>query len=349
VPKRSNRPVRSDQTLEAYARRYNQLVAKLRRSIARSSGQDEAEVKVTPARLATFLIDRKSHYAACSWRVVRSSVIWAMEEIAIGAEPLHVKEIGAAIARLLAEEPEPDENRPIVTSRTKAKGCSLDDAYRIRHAALATRAPAGVDLATYVNAARLTGLRQCEWAHAILRKSERPGHMWELVVANAKNSNGRTHGPHRTLYWTDLSPDLARDVLEWIAVASSPDYATRLDTIGKLLNKLTRKLFPCRTERPTLSSMRHEAVARWKAHYCRRGKSDEEHRMALATVAALMGHGSDESATKHYARASSGSAEFPVPAADPVEIARVRQVLDLEWRRKLAPKPPSRMIHSYRD
>jgi hypothetical protein len=322
----------------AYARRYNQLVATARRTMPRAAGQREEDVKVTPAMLATFLINRKSCYAANSWRLVRASVMWAMEVIAT-TEPLHAKETRAAIARLLAEQPKPDETRPIMTSRTKAKGCSQDDANRIRHAAFASRAPGGADLATYINGARLTGLRQCEWPGAILRKSERPGYMWDLIVANAKNSNGRTHGAYRTLYWTNLSPDLVADVFAWIAVASSPDYATRLDTSGKLLNKLTRDLFPRRTEWPTLSSMRHEAVARWKGHYFREGQSEAERRLALATVAALMGHGSDESATRHYARASSGSAEFPVPAADPAEIARVRQVLDLEWRRKLAPKP----------
>lgn len=338
VAERRDIPMELEGTPLAYARRFNQVVAKARRTMASAGGLHEEDVKVSPDALASFLIDQKPHYAASSWRVVRASVVWGLMANAEAA-PVRTNEISAAIDRLLAERPNPDENRAAATSQTKAKSYSTDDADRIRHAALASRSSAAPYLALYLPAARLTGLRPCEWAGAALSSSAQPAFAWELVVANAKTTNGRSHGSHRTLYWPDLAPELVDSVSEWIAIAKRPEHESLMENMSKLLRRLTRELFPRRKSWPTLSSMRHDAIGRWKAYYISDGQNYEERRLALATIAALVGHGSDESATIHYARASSGSAEFPVPAADPVEIARVRQVLDLAWGQKLTPKP----------
>jgi hypothetical protein len=77
--------------------------------------------------------------------------------------------------------------------------------------------------------------------------------------------------------------------------------------------------------------MRHEATARWKAVYLSADQSNEERVAGLAIVAALLGHISDETASKHYGRARRGEREiqrFPVPCADPEEVAKVQQRLD---------------------
>lgn len=335
-----DRPQRTAATCEAYTRRYQQLIARAKREAAKQGDLDAADVEITPDALASFLIERKSSYAASSWRQYRSAVIHSFEQIA-GADPAYAGQIGAAIARLNAERPAPDPFRPVMTARRKAKACPDDDAERIRHAVLATSAPSRQHLVAFGNVNRVAGLRPIEWAQADFQPSDRPGFAWQLKVANAKATNGRAHGPFRTLYWTDLPPDLVNDMVAWIEIAHQGGYVRLLGTIGKLLRKVTGELFPRRKKRPTLATMRHEAVARWKAHYFREGQSDEERRHALATIAAMMGHVSDATANQHYARARAGRRKFPIAAADPAEVARVRQMMDLHWTDKLVTKPRS--------
>jgi hypothetical protein len=62
----------------------------------------------------------------------------------------------------------------------------------------------------------------------------------------------------------------------------------------------------------------------------------------LAVVAALLGHASDATATAHYGRphqGERGSARFPVPVADPAEVARVRRRMQLNLGRLAASRP----------
>ncbi len=42
-------------------------------------------------------------------------------------------------------------------------------------------------------------------------------------------------------------------------------------------------------------------------------------------VAALLGHATDETATRHYARAGEADGRFPVPSPDPAKVARIRK------------------------
>lgn len=293
--------------------------------------------------MVDYLVARKARYAANSWGIVRASVTWALERVSSSESALRSRQIEAAIERLRRESPEPDADRPVMTSRMKAKKIPEGDMARIRRLAADAGTATGVNLGRYLNAGTLTGLRPCEWPTAIFRRSLRAGFKFELMVANAKATNGRGNGSHRMLYWPDLPERLVDDVLAWIETARQPGYDTRLDSMGKLMAKATRSLFPNRKKWPTLYSTRHEAVARWKAYYCWNGQSQEERLLALATIAALMGHGSDETASKHYARARKGSGHldlFQVPAADPDQIATVRRVIELDWRKSMLKHAP---------
>ena len=108
----------------------------------------------------------------------------------------------------------------MATSSTKAKTLTEDDLVLIEKAALAaTRAKCKTSLLLYFKVGVLTGLRPCEWPRAELRRSTREGFAWMLVVANAKATNQRAHGPHRTLYFAELDPQTADDILAWIEMA----------------------------------------------------------------------------------------------------------------------------------
>jgi hypothetical protein len=125
---------------------------------------------------------------------------------------------------------------------------------------------------------------------------------------------------------------LKKTAAAWIEIAKSPSYARRLSTLGSLIESMTKKLFR-RKRRPTMYSAPHEAIAQRKSHYVVPAQTIEELIAGLATVAARAGHGSDETATVHYGRPRRGATEvsrYPSPCADAAEVARVRQVLDVE-------------------
>lgn len=325
-------PTQSPGTKKAYARRCRQLAAAAQRKLAKATGQRTEDIELTPTMLVDFVIGKKASYMANSWRVVRSAVISKLENTATLVDETVAKEIKAEIKRLKDEKPAPAKEKKPVTSRTKDKSPSESDMTRIEHEALARQTASTIDLVAYLKAALPTGLRPCEWPRARFGKSTRDGYRWMLVVENAKATNGRAHGPVRTLHWEELAPEVVQDICVWIKIAQDDDYDRRLNTIGHSLWEITRELWPRRKKWPTLYSARHIAIAAWKAFYLRKGQSPLERLEALAIIAALAGHGTDDTATKHYARANAGSDKKVVPTADPVEVQNVRQVIKLNWR-----------------
>jgi hypothetical protein len=328
-------PTQSPRTKKDYARRCRQLAKAAQRELAEATGQRADTIDLTPTMLVDFVIGKKGDYLANSWRVVRSSVIATLMKTAALVDESVAKEIDTAIERLKQEKPAPEMDKEPVTSRTKDKSPTEKDLARIEHAALARQTLAGIDLVRYFKASLQTGLRPCEWPRARFGKSSRDGHRWMLVVENAKATNGRAHGPVRTLHWEELAPEVVQDILTWIAITQDGDYDRRLNTIGHQLWEITRALWPRRKEWPTLYSARHVAIAAWKAFYLHEGQSPAERLEALAVIAALSGHGNDDTATKHYARASTASRKGPVPTADPAEVQNVRQVIKLDWLESL--------------
>jgi integrase len=329
---KTRRPTSTPGTRAAYAKRYTQLSRAARREAVLAAGMTGGQPSLTANGFVNYLLAKRHRYRASSWRQVRAAAIYGMTQEA-ERDPATAPAIHAAILRLEAAAPAPDENLPPRTSSTKAKRSSESDVNRICFAALASRSPNGTHLVRYLRASNLCGCRPCEWPGAIFRRSAVPGFQWELVVPNAKNTNERSTGEFRTLRWVTLPKDRVDDMIHWIAIAREPNYGRLIATLGSLLSRLTEKLFPRRETRPTLYSMRHEATARWKAAYLSADQSTEQRIAGLAIVAALLGHISDETASTHYGRPRRGEKEmgqFPVPHADPVEVAKVRQRLDLD-------------------
>jgi integrase len=230
------------------------------------------------------------------------------------------------------------------TSQQKQKGIDDDDVVRVCHATLATRSPHAKYLADALLAGSLTGARLVEWPIATFRESSVPGFAWELMLVNGKQGNGRAHGETRTLRWRTLPDHFASSMQRWISVAAEAAaeerYEKLIETLEALMRRVTNALFARRRRRPTLSSTRHAAAARWKQTYVAGATSEEEKLLGLAMVAALMGHASDETATTHYARARGGKSVFPVPTPDPAEVARVRQRYSMIAKRsKPEPQP----------
>jgi hypothetical protein len=176
---------RTEATRDQYTQRFNQLVAQARLATAGSDGPNAAAHRVTPAALVDHLVGRKHSYAASSWRLMRASAVWGMRQQAAGETAARRREIEAAVERLKAERPDPDAERPLMTSRTKAKRLPMSDLSRIRHAAAAADTAAGRDLMLFLPAANLTGLRPGEWPSAVFRRSPRPGFKYERIASRA--------------------------------------------------------------------------------------------------------------------------------------------------------------------
>jgi hypothetical protein len=217
------------------------------------------------------------------------------------------------------------------TSQWKQKNGVADDLLRIRHRALSTLSENAEKLVAYLDCGELTGARFVEWPTAMFGPSTTEGYAWELTLVNGKNSNGRAHGETRTLRWSELPDHSVSQMIFWIGVAKSAAvegrFDTLQDTLESLMRRVTKALFPRRTEaeHPTLSSVRHAAAARFKAAYVATATTEEEKMRGLAMVAALLGHASDATATEHYARADGRDDRYPVPVPDALEVARVRR------------------------
>jgi hypothetical protein len=318
----------------AYARRFGQL----RREAARTLSKP-----VTSASFINWLIEvKRPTWSSSSWRQNRAAA-----RFGLGLEKLRRPEltgqITAAIAQLESTRPAPPDNPPLRTSQQKSKRIPPGDHDRICNAALASSSPNRQALVDLLVAGAVTGLRLAEWPSAQFGPSPEREFAWQLIVRNGKHDDVRAHGEFRTLRWTALGNEIVSSITAWIAVVQGAErdgtFSTLVNTLQALMRRLTMQLFPRRLKRPALYTGRHEAIARWKAHYVESAKTVEERIEGLATVAALAGHASDETATTHYGRphrGEGGSGRFPVPVADRAEVARVRRRMQASLQRLAA-------------
>jgi hypothetical protein len=313
-------PTRTEDTENNYRTRARQLVE------AAAAGH-----AISPTKLADALVERRPALSPSSFRQYRSALIFAFTEAAKMRPDLAPQlRAGIAVLEAPAHPRGSSTNKVLRTSQQKQKGGELDDDLeRICHAALATRSPNARRLADCLVAGSLAGARLVEWPTAFFGPSAVKGFEWELVLQNGKQGNGRGHGETRVLRWQSLPEHLICAMTAWISAAAEAaakgSYAKLQSTLEALMRRETKRLFRGRKRRPTLSSARHAAAARWKQAYVAGPKTEEEKLRGLAVVAALLGHASDATATIHYARAREGRSQFPVPSPDRAEVARIRQ------------------------
>ncbi|MBB4366648.1 integrase [Bradyrhizobium sp. CIR18] len=297
---------------------------------------------LSTTELAQSLIARRPELAPSSFRQNRAALSFMMNEIALNQPDLG-PEMRAAIALLKDVESvdRPDGGAPRTSAQKQKR---LDgDLDRICHAALATTSPNAGTLVDCLTVGSLTGARLAEWPTAKFGPSSDPDFAWQLVLVNGKQGNGRAHGETRVLRWEWLPEELVAQTKAWIfsarEAASNGSYETLTTTLESLMRRVTKVLFPTRKRRPTLSSARHAATARWKKVYVVSTQTAEEKELGLARVAALLGHATDETATRHYARAGEADGRFPVPTPDPTEVARVRKRYSTLSNKREGPKP----------
>lgn len=323
---------RTANTEKDYLRRFRQQKQRLKKILGRDFTFKEF--------VADLIENVRPTLSASSWRQYRSAAIFGLEQVAL-KHPQFRAAIKAAITNLRAAAPAQRETERLRTSQKKAKSLPDDDLEKVKQIVRAGQSANGQKLCDLLTAGALTGLRPCEWPSAVLRPCAAAGFEWELTATCAKNTHGRAHGESRTLRFVALDAETVKIVSNWIAIADEAErkgtYRRLLNTLGSLMYRSAVKIFPRRKKRPTIYTARHIAAARWKAYYVNGAATPEARELGRAMVAALLGHATDETASQHYARpgrGGKGSGRFPVPAADPAEIAHVRRRFAIKWAAK---------------
>jgi hypothetical protein len=333
----ASEPTRSASTEASYQKCFDRLWAQF-------GAQNPPYNRLDVTTYAHWLIGRRHDLDAATFRQYRSASIFMIgerlgdETFAYGEREDSLRALSLLLASRYPFSTGSTGDRvcskplPRRTSAKKAKTVSPRDWDRLMATLALSRSRHVRAIGLLLSAGLYTGLRPSEWRDAHLTIEPVSGER-RLTVVNGKNSNGRAHGPTRTLIWPQTCPEV--DVIAaWMThldklLPYDRDERARkwevlYGTWRDKLYEITRKLWPRRRQRPCFYTTRHMFAAAAK-DACLSGVCSREE------LAALLGHATDATASTHYARPSrNGKAKrpFTLPVADPSEVARVRQVMN---------------------
>jgi hypothetical protein len=247
------------------------------------------------------LIARRPTLRASSYRQYRAAVVWALQvERPEQAEALRarLRDVGSAGRR---------GDLPCRTSAGKAKSLRIEEVHRL---VLWLQDHGGIwdDLAArWLFWSIQTGLRPIEWRDAMLQPNALG---YSLQIRNAKHSQGRAHGEHRTVHLQIKASEAF--ALQAFLDRVQGDFEAAYQGCRLALHRATQTLWPRRMRQPSLYSGRHQFAADAKASG-----------LAPEAIAALMGHAVTDTHQTHYGKRRCGRAGLIV-AADPEDVQRVR-------------------------
>lgn len=334
---------RTAKTIEAYRRRVDQI----RRQAAARLGYENPRL-VPPLSLVEHLIDRKlaseefvaakghkgrpdnearalAHraIARATWRQYKAALQYVLEEERRSAiDGVVVEELIIATAALRNEPQSGCLKGSRRSSGNKLKAFPDADFNAIvsylEHS-LASRRPHkhAMVLLTWLRAGRIVGVRPSEWRSAGLIEVD--GHQ-AMRFGNAKSTNGRGNGVSRTLMLDSAeAEDIEHlDNMLYMLVEQDKqenyDFDRELKLLSTFMWRVTRVCLGKRRRYPTLYSLRHQFAA------------DAKLSQSPAEIGALMGHGSDATATTHYGRRAAGQRPIKVTPV-PSQVDTVRRSL----------------------
>jgi len=301
----------------------------LRAQAAADLGAQSPEF-VAPTQLVEHLIGRKSQLAKRTWRTYKAAIRAQLEcllaEGGTTEAPITLQdsqEIRYAL-QLLADEGQKEAlRRTNNTSALKAKHIAVDDFQAIcahledliegRKVLRGPKSNLARALLVWCKASDLTGVRPSEWASADLVEYEG---VLALKVRNAKNSQGRANGEFRHLDLSKLQADEMEAIEQQLELIDghrdAESFAALQLNMRLFFHRVTRRVLGKRDRYPSLYTFRHQFSADAKSS----GEGRRE-------IAALMGHGSDATAGRSYAKSKYGRGKVRVaPVA--AEVATVR-------------------------
>ena len=317
---------RSEQTKKKYKERTISLLKKARKEF------DLAQYENLEAKqFIGWLIANRNNLHYNSWKQYKAAVVSYFEDFN-HIEENEKEEILDLLKNAIHEVGNKKTNN---TSNKKMKKFPMKEFTEILNFLMEKRTTSKfrMPLIYWLNAGILTGVRPTEWATSkyINEKGKE-----RLIIKNAKNSNGRTHGDYRTIFLDKLSEEERKYIEEHVKTANYyheiDNYSTYQKSCSDLLSVIGKKLWKNKKEYPSLYSLRHQFSADAKAS----GLSREE-------IAALMGHATDDTATIHYAKKSmgrkgAGFTSFCRVKANPEEVVKIKQVFNQNLKNNLKAK-----------
>lgn len=315
-------PTRTPETTDSYRARWPSLVRLATGRI--EPGEPTSDLIWTVAR---WLAEARPLYRANTYRQYRAALLWASDQ-ALAPAPAERLQIEALVrAADGAKRHARKRSLPARTSAAKRKLIDDVDFEIVRQTLRTSSVPADADLLTFLEANILVGLRPCEWANANLSVDTLAQAV--LKVANRKNTNGRSNGPVRSLIFSAQDSAAAMkklsSCLNLVAcVIGDVPPAGRDRVWSQFCRKLrdrfrtvNHRIWPRRKRHYALYSCRHTLLAAAKTKFDR------------LEVAALAGHATDETATRHYVRPRKGGGQapeiLPTPAEAEVKTVRITQ------------------------
>lgn len=300
--------------------KYLKVVQSLNKAFNRETGKYGER---DPEGFVEWALTQRPNYQVSSWRLYRSAITWWLNL----QDPEEVPGVHQALLRIQQAGTEPCKQQKRKRGRPKAgntpatneKKLSGETQEAINRFLDTRRGQWDRAAKIWLEATRLTGLRPKEWRTALLQEEVNAQGETEpvLKVENAKTTNGRSHGTHRTLYLGQVRPEEMEVIREHLknAQAWAMAWGRFYDNCSQALGTATRRLWPRREARTSLYSGRHQFSADAKAA----GLSEVE-------IGALMGHATDLTGTKHYGRKQAGrAANFRVQPKQE-EVERVKEV-----------------------
>ena len=295
---------RADKTKEDYISRAIQLLKRAKKEL---SIPDYENLDVR--QFVVWLSEKKSSIARTTWRQYKSAIVYYLEnhnDVQASIEALeYLKEITSVGALTNTER----------TSSLKLKKVSYDDWQKLDNYLSNKNKKWHEQLRMWLRASIITGLRPVEWRNAIMFQHNG---MPALKIQNAKITNGRGHGPTRTLLLQELNDDDLKAIKGHLnnvrTFIGMDEYDYFYKGCAIALYKACRKCWPKRKKHITLYSTRHQFSANAKSS----GFSTIE-------VAAMMGHAVDITATVHYGRKLAGNEALSVAPLEE-DVSRVRKI-----------------------
>lgn len=297
---------RADSTETDYRKRAHHMLERF----AHETGMDW---DIHPQELLQWLQGRRDESSPAYWRRTRAALAFFFSEISQASLSDAIKAIGTDGC-----------SAPRFTSANKKKSVSDEELIALTNYLLA---PGGSEISAEAHnffvSCLLTGMRPSEWGQCDLKILGEPDNNsvdgLEIVVQNAKASNGRSHGPSRTLRFKTLSEQERGGLIHhWRLAKQHADDGTFPDFQRRCSDKIryaASKLWPNKRKRISLYSTRHQSMANGKASG-----------LPKNVIAAMHGHATDRTASEHYGRKQFGKAGRVYAEVPEEEVARVREV-----------------------
>lgn len=304
---------RSDKTKKNYERRCNQLLKKCSTELKIPKEED-----LDMRQFVVWLAEQRPKLSRATWRQYKSAATYFMETL---------PDMDASVASLEYLSDKTSVGCVLKSKKTssqKLKHISLQEWERIDEYLILHKTKWSDNLRNWLKAGLLTGLRPIEWQGAkfFYYKDKIPA----LLVENAKNTNGRAHGPTRTLLLDALSAQELITIKEHLMAVRTftsieqEGYTFFYNGCSTTLYNACRKIWPRRLRHVTLYSTRHQFSSNAKSS----GFSKTE-------VAAMMGHAVDITATIHYGKKINGNESVLIkPVSE--EVSKIKQIKTIDFK-----------------